>query len=71
MVSFAIENEIPLEEIPIEKLKEFSNLIEQDYYSAIASETCVNERKVYGGPAPTAVKTAIKNGKTFLNTLVR
>lgn len=66
MVSYAIENKVTLEEISIEKLKEFSDLIEADYYKAISLETCVNERAVYGGPAPSAVKIAIENGRKFL-----
>ena len=53
--------------IRFSKLKEFSPLIENDYYDAISLETCVNERRVYGGPAPEAVETAIKNAENFLN----
>jgi argininosuccinate lyase len=69
MVSYAIENKVTLEEISIEKLKEFSDIIDNDYYKAISLETCVNERAVYGGPAPSAVKAAIQNGRNFLENL--
>lgn len=69
MVSYSIENNITLEEIKINKLKEFSSLIENDYYDAISLDTCVNERKVYGGPAPEAMDAVIKNAKNFLNNI--
>ena len=58
-----------MEDLTIEEFKEFSSLIEEDVYDAISLETCVNERKIYGGPAKEAVETAIQNGKEFLNTL--
>ena len=66
IVSYAIENKLSLEEIKVEKLKEFSDIIENDYYNAVSLETCVNERNTYGGPSPKAVKTAIENAKDFL-----
>ncbi len=69
MVSYCIGEKIALEEIPLSKLKEFSDVIEEDYYTAIALETCVNERNVYGGPAPEALGVAIKNAKEFLANL--
>jgi argininosuccinate lyase len=69
MVSYAIENNVTLEEISIEKLKEFSDSIENDYYKQISLETCVNERAVYGGPAPSAVNKSIENGRKFLENM--
>ncbi len=69
MVSYSIGEKISLEEIPLAKLKEFSELIEEDYYTAIALETCVNERNVYGGPSPDALGVAIQNAKNFLGSL--
>lgn len=69
MVSYSIENNITLEEISLDKLKEFSSLIEEDYYEAISLDTCVNERKVYGGPAPEAMDVAINNGQKFLDNI--
>ena len=69
MVSYSIENKITLEEITIDKLKGFSSLIEEDYYDAISLDTCVNERKVYGGPAPEAMDIAIKNASDFLGNI--
>ncbi len=69
MVSYCIGEKIALEDISLEKLKEFSDVIEEDYYRAISLETCVNERNVYGGPSPKALGVAIQNAKDFLSNL--
>ena len=69
MVSYCIGEKIALEDIPLTKLKDFSDVIEEDYYTAISLETCVNERNVYGGPSPKALAVAIENAKDFLNSL--
>ncbi len=66
-VFYCISKDKALEDLTIDEFKEFSPLIEQDVYDAISLETCVNERKIYGGPAKEAVETAIQNGKAFLS----
>ena len=66
MVGYAVENDLYLEDISIEQLKSFSDIIEADFYSAIALKTCVNERKTYGGPSADAVGRSIDNAKDFL-----
>ena len=50
-------------------LKEFSPLIENDYFDAISLDTCVNERKVYGGSAPEAMEKAFENAENFIKTI--
>lgn len=52
-----------LEEITLDKYKEYSDVFEEDLYNAINLEQCVNKRKVYGGTAPEAVKIQIKDLK--------
>lgn len=52
-----------LEEITLDKYKEYSDVFEEDLYDAINLEQCVNKRKVYGGTAPEAVKIQIKDLK--------
>ncbi|MBQ2967057.1 MAG: argininosuccinate lyase [Clostridia bacterium] len=66
-VFYCISKDKALEDLTIDEFKEFSPLIEEDVYDAISLETCVNERKIYGGPAKEAVETAIQNGKAFLS----
>lgn len=47
-------------------LKNFRILFEDDIYNAISMETCVNDRKVIGGPAKEVVEKAIADAKEFL-----
>ena len=69
MVAYCIENNKSLEEMSLEEFKTFSPNIEEDVYSAISLETCVNERKVPGGPSKELVKASIESGRCFLNSL--
>ena len=47
----------------MEEMKTFSPLIEDDIYDAISLETCVNQRKLIGGPAMETVKAVIAEYK--------
>ena len=69
MVLYAIQNDKSLEEFTMEEFKNCSDIIEEDIYEAISMETCVNERKVIGAPAPEAVMYSIDKGKEFLNNI--
>ena len=51
---------------PLEEYQKVSPYFEADVYDALSLETCVNGRKVYGGPAPEAVKVQIENMKQFV-----
>ncbi len=55
-----------LETLPLEEYQKVCPLFEQDVYDALSLETCVNGRKVYGGPAPEAVKVQIANIEAFV-----
>ncbi len=55
-----------LETLPLEEYQKVCPLFEQDVYEALSLETCVNGRKVYGGPAPEAVKVQIANIEAFV-----
>ena len=59
MVFYAIEKNKSLDELTLEELKNFSDVIDGDFYEAISLKTCVNDRKVIGGPAVETVKAAI------------
>lgn len=66
-VAYCIENNLVLENLPIEKYKEFSPLIDEGIYEAVDLENCVNKRTSFGGPTAdsvmmqiNAVKEAVK-----------
>ncbi|MBR0470233.1 MAG: argininosuccinate lyase, partial [Clostridia bacterium] len=67
MVFYAIEHDKALDDLKMAEFKEFSDIIEDDIYTAISMETCVNDRKVIGGPAKEVVEKAIRKAKEFIN----
>ncbi|MBQ8526522.1 MAG: argininosuccinate lyase [Clostridia bacterium] len=69
MVLYAIQNSKSLEEFTMDEFKACSDIIEDDIYDAISMETCVNERKIIGAPAPEAVMYSIGKAKEFLESL--
>ena len=66
MVFYSIEHDKALDDLTMDEFKEFSDIIEDDIYNAISMETCVNDRKVIGGPAKEVVEKAIAVAKEFL-----
>ena len=66
MVFYSIEHDKALDDLTMDEFKEFSDIIEDDIYNAISMETCVNDRKVIGGPAKEVVEKAIADSKEFL-----
>ena len=61
LVHYCIENGISLLDVSLDKLKEFSPAFEEDVYDAISLKTCVEGRKLTGGPAPETVKNYLEN----------
>ncbi len=66
MVFYAIEHNKNLDDFTMDEFKSFSEMIEDDVYVAISMETCVNDRKVIGGPAKETVERAIKIAKEYI-----
>ena len=69
LVFYCIEHNKSLDDLSIDEYKTFSNIFEDDIYTAVSMETCVNDRKVEGGPAKAAVANAIKESEEFLKSL--
>ncbi len=66
LVFYSIEKNCALDDLSLDEMKEFSEIIEADIYDAISMETCVNERCVIGGPAKTMTEKAIKAAEAEL-----
>lgn len=56
LVAYCTEHLSTLEELPVEKYREFSDKFGADIYDAISLEHCVTGRKSLGGPAPENVE---------------
>lgn len=69
MVLYCIQENKNIEELSLNKMKEFSDIIDKDVYNYIDIEKCIEDRNLDGGPAQSAVKKAINIGKNFLDTL--
>ena len=69
MVIYAIKSNKALSEFTLDEFKACSGIIEEDIYEAIDLKTCVNDRKLIGGPASEAVKYSIEKGTQFINSL--
>lgn len=66
LVADCIAQNKTLDELSLEELQVLSPLFDQDFYEAIDLMTCVNQRKVYGGPAPESVLKQVEMAKEFI-----
>ncbi len=60
MVAYCIEKDTVIDALTMDEMKSFSALIDEDIYDAISLETCVNQRKLTGGPAVETVRALIE-----------
>ena len=67
IVGFCIKNGFVLENLPLEKYKEFDETFDGDLYNEISLETCVNKRISAGSTGPQSVKRQIDYITEFLN----
>ena len=66
IVLACIKDNKAIEDLTLEELQEFSPVIENDVYKAIDLLTCVEERKVLGGPSTESVKIQIEALNSFI-----
>lgn len=67
LVLTCIENNISLDELPLEEYKKISPVFEEDIYEAISLETCVNKRMTIGAPGKEAMKHVVEISKKYLD----
>lgn len=70
IVLYCIRKNLAIDDLSMEEFKNFSPIFEEDIYVSIDLVTCVEERKVFGGPSSSSVriqldllKESIKNTK--------
>jgi argininosuccinate lyase/amino-acid N-acetyltransferase len=74
VVLAAIDKGLPLEDLTISQLKEFSDKIEQDVYQHLSIESTLNKREALGGTSRSQVEKALattqSGNETILNEQV-
>ena len=68
-VAYAIEKDVDISQLSLKELQQFSELTEKDVYDYITVESCVNNRKSYGGTASESVSVQIESAEAFLNEI--
>lgn len=61
IVNYAKDKGLRLEEMKLDEYKKFSEIFKDDLYEFISLDSSLNNRNVYGGPAPSSVKVQIEN----------
>ena len=62
---------MPIDDMSLEELKQFSPVFEEDVYDAISMETCVNKRLTIGAPGEEAMKKVIAIEEAYLEKKMR
>ena len=68
MVFYCIEHNKAIDDLTMDEMKSFSDIIEEDIYEAVSMTTCVNDRSVIGGPAKSVTLEAIKKAEEFIKS---
>ena len=66
LVNHCIKTGDTLDTLTLRDFRAISGLFDEDVYEALALKTCVNGRKVYGGPARESVEQQIANIEEFV-----
>ena len=66
LVNMCIRNGESLDTLPLKDFRAISNLFDEDVYDALQLKTCVNGRKVYGGPSAQSVEKQIELMEEFI-----
>jgi len=69
MVGYCVEENVEFNSLKMAKLKEFSNLFEEDIFAYFDWEQALKNRDVYGGTGPTSIERQLKQAKEFLDSI--
>lgn len=67
LVALCIDKGLTLETLPLEEYRKVCDLFDDEVYTAISLEKCVEDRKVAGGPSSESVDTQIAYAKKIAN----
>lgn len=67
LVALCIDKGLTLEELPLDEYKKICDLFDDEVYTAINLEKCVNDRLVIGGPSKSSVDIQLEYAREFVN----
>ena len=67
VVRCCIDQNKKLEDLSLEELQSFSDLIENDVFDILPLEKCVSRRKSFGGTSPEIIPTQLDNGHSAVD----
>ena len=68
LVLYCIDEKCAIDDLELSKLKEFSELFDEDIFDAISLETCVNKRLTIGAPSPVRMSEVIAANEAFITS---
>ncbi len=68
LVLYCIEKKCSIDDVPLDKLKEFSEKFDEDIYDAISLKSCVDRRLTAGAPGHDAMTDYIAHCKEILQS---
>ncbi len=69
LVLFCLENNLCIEEMTMEQLKQISPDFDEDFYDAVSLKTCVEKRLTLGAPGTEAMKKVLEINESFLKLI--
>ncbi len=67
LVYYCTDNDLTLEQLSLEELKQISDMFDEDVYEALSMQTCLAQRKSYGGPAKEETTRQIAQIEEFIS----
>ena len=68
LIAYCIDNNKAIADLSTDEFKQFSEYFEDDVYDSVSLETCLNNRKSYGGPSPENVSKQIELLNDYIKT---
>ena len=69
LVALCLDKGCALDDLSLEDMRAFCPAFDPDVYDAISLSACVAARDLTGGPAPERVKSAVREGRAWLDSL--
>ena len=68
LIAYCIDNNKAIADLSTDEFKQFSEYFEDDVYDSVSLETCLENRKSYGGPSPENVSKQIELLNDYIKT---